>query len=400
MTPDDTPIPRFDRLAGAARRGLDNLASAPGELSWEAVKSGVHRVRRRRITAIGAACTVVLLSAGAAVAATANNDRKHLRVRTGHTPTTATNTITTSTAAVDPPTTASVPDGVGGPTTTAVPGERRVQLGGLEGTLTVSSNPVQINTSLGVTLTLRNVSDHPVSMIDPPASDPQIAFLVRTRDRPYSFELTRFAVDVIVFAPGEERAFSAEGQIDDPYMIGDSLVEVRAESIDRQIVYAVAPLAIDIVPPGWTVGQLLDPSQGRWKVEMSADASSGIPGGGFTAMVHATVRNVGDQPQRTVAYGSLALVCNNGGDARSLIYHVVDAMALEPNAAATFSYGFTADPTLLLAQGMVCSVRVQLPGYSDSWAWDPWRGLASDEVWIYPPDTSGTTVPTTSAVAP
>src|SRR3954447_7378376 len=113
MTSDHAPIPGFDSVARAARAGLDRLASSgsPGDLSWDAVQSGAGRVRRLRLSALGAACLVVLLSTGIAVAATGSND-SNVRVNGNGAPTTTDETTTTPTTTTPdlPTTTLATPD--------------------------------------------------------------------------------------------------------------------------------------------------------------------------------------------------------------------------------------------------------------------------------------------------
>jgi hypothetical protein len=95
MTPDDTPVPEDDTIAGAVRRALHQLAgnSTISARSWDDVRFGARRVRRRRIAAFATACAIVLVGAGTATAVVANDG-------TGRTPHAAqTGAATTATAA-------------------------------------------------------------------------------------------------------------------------------------------------------------------------------------------------------------------------------------------------------------------------------------------------------------
>jgi hypothetical protein len=106
MTPDDE-IPEDDPLADATRRALGRLGGAPAldDLSWDAVETRARRVKTQRITALVAACAIVVVGLGAAVATTKSGS-DHVSVAgrgDDNTTTTASTTTTATTTTTTPP---------------------------------------------------------------------------------------------------------------------------------------------------------------------------------------------------------------------------------------------------------------------------------------------------------
>jgi hypothetical protein len=209
----------------------------------------------------------------------------------------------------------------------------------LAGTLTLTSTALQVNALAPFTLTLRNVSDHSVSIVDYPQGIQALAIHVKT-PTVGGFSSTVVA-DVSVLAPGEQHDFTGSGGVSDPFMIGparlgaDLIVKTGVwpdERFEYRSLAAVSQIAVDIVPPGWTAGPPLDPSLGEWSVRMSADATE-VHAGDVVRM-RAVVRNAGDLPQTTEGYGSLAIVCSNG---TTVFGRFIDSTTLQPGAEQTFS---------------------------------------------------------------
>jgi hypothetical protein len=71
----DDNIPDDDATAAAARNALHQLGGVqPVDLSWADVQGRARRVKQRRLSAMGAACAVVLIGTAVAVAGAAGND--------------------------------------------------------------------------------------------------------------------------------------------------------------------------------------------------------------------------------------------------------------------------------------------------------------------------------------
>ena len=400
MTPDDAPIPGFDRTARAARRGLADLATseAPGELAWVAVQSGVRRVHRRRVTAIGTACAVFLLATGAAAAATARND-DHLRVNGRGAPPTTNETTTTPTAAVDLPTTTSTPGttpGTGG-TTTTVPGIEPPLAGAadLQGTISIPSTLIA-KEATPLTLTVRNVSDHAVSLYDGWAKYLGVAI-----EGNYLVTGGGVPDDRSTLAAGEQvsldQMITPWSEAVGPAKISAAFLFFSFMTRDTSVMYyvpGVPSVPIMVIPPGTVPGQPLDPSLGQWKAEMSADSTAVAVGD--TVVVHVDLSNVGDQSQNTSGYGFVGIAC--GDDSNHVTgRHLVGVSTIAPGDTTSFSFELPVWESS--TNTIVCRAGI---GFSDGFSYLPRLGFESDSVTItiLPAGATTTTQPTTTSSAP
>lgn len=182
----DDLIPEDDAIANRARHALQRLAEpATAELSWTDVTKRARRVQQRRLSALGAACTVVVVIAAVAVVTFGQGDGDNVHVAGGTQPSTSTAAETPTGSAS---TTTSTPDilnsssaapmfpgnSSSAPTTGSAPPLSYPVLpatsplpGDVTGTLTASveSAPlavVAIATSVDVETNIRNTSDHDI----------------------------------------------------------------------------------------------------------------------------------------------------------------------------------------------------------------------------------------------
>jgi hypothetical protein len=390
MTPDDAPIPGSDQVARAARRGLDNLASAPGELSWEAVQSGVRRVHRLRMAAIGSACAVLLLGTGVAVAATGNYDSGPLRVRGAGASTTTAATTTTPTTALDLPTTPSTADttpGLAGTTTTSLP---RRGVAAIEGTVTIATSTWVAEQPASFTLKVHNTSDQEYRF----GPEMTLGIVVQGFGSGGCIGVDH---GDLVLAPGEQRTYSS-AFTPRPDMIGTADIYTAvlyagdnySNCLSTDGFAAIPIVPVTIVPPGWVEGQTLDPSQGTWTATLSADST--VLAAGESTPIHVEVRNAGAQAQRTDGYGSLAVVCYAPGIEDG--YPVpIAATTIEPGAQQSFTVMFPGEK--VAGPGTArCSLGMTFHGVPNSGAVEH---IDSDYLGIEVNDgASTTTVPETT----
>jgi len=391
MTPDEPPIPDDDALAGAARRALgrlseDGLPVAP----WEDVRARGRRTQRTRAAvAIAAALLVVVAGAGAVSALHGNADHvdvagvDHGGSTTTSEPPASTTTTTTTTTIATPITT---PAGGGTTPTTPVP---EAQPADLTGTITVASTTWVADQPTLVALTLQNVSGHPVAF---PKDILRLVGLYIDY-----FDATQFPSNTQApLAPGEQRTFSTtltprpeligalsisagylQGDVGRPVQIGARLTDSFP---------GVAPVAITVVPPGWSTGDPLDPARGSWTVALTADSTTVTSGG--TVRFHATVTNTGDQPQQTNAYDALSLTCTTGGQTGGS-GQFLPAATIAPGASQTFDVDL---PFALPSGTAQCFVGVAFPPLeTPSTAYtSPHAGLTSDvvELTVQPAETT------------
>ena len=98
----------------------------------------------------------------------------------------------------------------------------------------------------------------------------------------------------------------------------------------------VPSVAVTIVPPGWVPGRPLEPSQGTWKAEVSADPAQGVAGEPLT--LHVNLTNLDDAPHKTEGYGLLGVFCTGTrGDNGAFL----DAATLAPGAEQSFTVEYT-----------------------------------------------------------
>ena len=400
MTPDDAPIPAFDRIARAARQGLGDLArsAAPGELSWDTVQSGVRRVHRRRFTAIGAAVALVLLSSGIAVAATGGNGDR-VRVGGGGTPPTTTATTTTPTTAVELPTTTTTPDttpGIDGAPTTTTPAVAPPLAGAadLQGTISIQSTLVA-EEATPLTLTVRNVSDHAVSLED---GWPDILGVAIEGN--YLATGGGGTNDHSTLAAGEQVSFDQTitpwDEAVGPARISAAILRSSFMTRLTGVLYrlpGVPSVPITVIPPGTVPGEPLDASLGQWGAELTTDSTT--VAAGDPVVVHLDLTNVGDQPQNTGGFGAVVVAC---GDHQysSADTQVVGASTVAPGATISIPFSFEPAPWEITAGTLVCWAGVAIHGNATDIV--PRQGFETNtlHITIVPAGTTTTTVPETT----
>ena len=168
MTSDDTPIPEDDSIAWAARRGLGAIARSSNAhaFSWPLVQTRARRMQRRRLAAVGAAGAIVLLGAGAAVAASGHDSGHRLSVARDAPSTDA--PTTTIPLAYDSSSAAMTT--IAGPPATgsqiAPPASGAPQVGDFAGTVTIGFHEptpaMAIGDSVDVSAVVHNTTDHTV----------------------------------------------------------------------------------------------------------------------------------------------------------------------------------------------------------------------------------------------
>jgi hypothetical protein len=331
---------------------------------------------------------VLVVVAGAATVGAIGNRGNHVDVAgADHGGSATTTEAPTSTSAPTTTTTITTPitsPAVGGTTpTTPVP---EAQPGDLTGTITVASTTWVADQPELVSLTVQNVSGHSVSF---PKDTSRLVGLYIDY-----FDTTGFASDTQApLAPGEQRTFAAT-ITPRPQLIGAVSISAgylqfgvgRPVEIGATLGDAfprVAPVAITIVPPGWSTGDPLDPARGSWTVALTADSTTVTSGGTMT--FHVTVTNTGDQPQQTNYYDTLSLTYTTG-DAAGFDGKALPATTIAPGASQTFDVGL---PIKLVGGTAHCFVGIGFPP-ADSNFTTPRAGVTSNSVdlTVVPADTT------------
>jgi hypothetical protein len=219
----DDQVPEDDQVARGARYALHQLAGTRTlDASWADVQQSARRVKQRRLSAIGAACVVVLLGTGVAVAAGGSDGRTAKDVRgESSTTTTSTSTETTTTSApfgfgpTSPPPTrsdgspiATIPTaGPTGPTGSTGPDVVQPQDGSWDAVASVDSEQVTVGDTVTVHAELRNTGTKPQSTV----GYGSLAIACdRVQEEGVPSEDIRFGefLDWVVLQPGEARSFS------------------------------------------------------------------------------------------------------------------------------------------------------------------------------------------------
>ena len=401
MTPDDAPVDGDDAIARvqpATDFAASRARTPPVHLDWAGVQSGARRVRQRRVAVVVGACAIVLATAGAAVAATGHS-RNHVSIA-GHggavatttsEPSTSTTTGAASTAVA--PSTAAHAGGT--PTSVRDTIARPALPTDLTGTITLASTTWHAEQPQPVTLTVRNVSDHPILL---PVGPVWIGLYVDYVDN----VLWGSPDSNPPLGPGEERSFTATitPRSDSIGTARISAAFLRGIVMDygagpEPFLPGVPSIPILIAPPDWTSAQPLDPAMGKWNVVMSADATE--VAAGSSVVVHARVTNVGDQPQEADAYGSLAIVCATraSDDAYDGQEQRVGLATIAPGEGVTFSIDYR--PTPDQVGEVSCLVGMNFLPFGDET--EAYPGLHSDSVTftVLPaPDTTTTSLETTT----
>ena len=371
---DETPIPDDDALASAARRALGRLADDGVTVApWDEVRARGHRTQRMR-AAVAIAAALLIVVAGAATVSAVNGAGDHVNsFGADHGGSTTTTEVPTSTTAAPTTTTTRPPVTTpgGGSAPVVIPQFPEAQAGDFEGTLQVASTTLTATQPMPVTLTIRNISDHAVYV---PFVRPIGVYLG-------FYSATPMTGSVALFAPGETRTYTSTITAN-PALIGTTRLSAAVlEPAPFPIkigtsVYAdlagVAPVDVTIIPPGWQPGQPLDPSQGKWNVVLTSDVDQVATSDSL--VLHAQVTNTGDQPQRTVGYGALALTC----PLENLAFEngtALPAATLAPGEVATFDVT-VAPAGNTTVTSMTCSAGMQFPTYNGGAIGDPFGGQA------------------------
>ena len=272
----------------------------------------------------------------------------------------------------------------------------------LAGTTLIAGQPTP------VILSVRNATDHPVSLFSAPdAMELGVSLAgydISTVTSPDATSPVFSRPGAPTLAVGQERAFTMT--ITPPSeMVGAATMSADLlkffMEVDPAVVYVFAgvpSIPIMVVPPGTSPGEPLDPALGKWKAALSADATEVAIGG--SVMIHADVTNVGTEEQATRGYGSLVLAC---GESR-------DSIALEAQFAAdaTVAVGAT-QPLSLQLQGREFSTNslicwVGLAFHPDPADIMPTHAVESDSVNITvlpsAPTTTSAPATTTTSTTP
>jgi hypothetical protein len=304
MTSDDIPIPNDDPIGRAARRSLSELADAdtPAELSWVAVQSSARRIRRRRLTAVGVACAIVLVGASAAIAAGGGDD-SHVRIAGGSTTSSGSSTTSTSTSTPGIYNSSSVPSATATTTesTTPVP---NVAPGPADVTGVIRLNPTptatqeavvaEVGTSVAVDTSIRNDSDHPIWAAS--STVPTSYATVCAGTSPGAQSL--WWMTNILLAPGDQDARTGTFTPTDAYL-GTVTCELDVVVTDRQHMFdtsaggdeagatifarvpGVPQVTMQVVPARWKVTTAggVGPLQLGASTEAEVRAAAGEPDG-------------------------------------------------------------------------------------------------------------------------
>ena len=170
-------------------------------------------------------------------------------------------------------------------TTTTIPAPL-AQPTDLKGTLSLATTTLFADVSTAATLTLTNVSDHPVS-VSTSYTSRNLGIWIGY----YDYTVFNLAPDQATLNPGQQRTFATtiSGDI---ALAGGARVsaaiisQIPAEDVASPLLLPGVPsIPVTIVPPGTAPGQPLDPVFGHWKVEMSANKTQVARGNGV--IVHA-----------------------------------------------------------------------------------------------------------------
>jgi hypothetical protein len=386
---DEPPIPDDDAIARAARRALGRLADDGVTVApWDDVRARGRRTQRMR-AAVAIAAALLLVVGGAATVSAVHGKGNHVDVAgtdqrgsttTTEAPTSTTAAPTTTTLPSAPPATAPA---VGGTTPNSpVPD---AQPADLAGTITVASTTWVADEPALVALTVQNVSGHPVAL--PTEINRSVGLYIDTYDATFFGSNPQAPL-----APGEQRTFLAT-ITPRPELIGAASISagylqsvvIRGGAIVMDAFPGVAPVAITVVPPGWSTGDPLDPARGSWTVALTADTTT-VPSGG-TATFHVTVTNTGDQPQQTNYYDTLSLTYTTGG-AAGFDGHALGAATIAPGASQTFDVNL---PIKLVGGMAHCFVGIGFPPADTNWT-TPHVGVTSNSVdlTVVPAETTTT----------
>jgi hypothetical protein len=363
------------------------------------------------ISMLRVACAVVLVSACAACAGPGDKSSAvHVGAPVPDTATTGTSQSTSTTGASAPVTSTSA-DPTPTTATPAPPAVQPVEPGDIEGTISFATPTMHLGETTPFTFTIKNVSDHPISVLKLPDGTSRLE--VDLSPLHYIDPAAISSVEELPsLDPGATHVFSLVAGLDgEGRLVGPARAVARIrhttgtppdEYSDAEDLVGVAPVAITVLPAGWSAGQPLQPIQAQWTAHMSTDTAVVSDDG--TVMVHASVRNVSADPALTRGIGSLAIACGRsvGGP---FIDHVVDQATLAPGAAQSFSFelslpnvfAYTAESRRYLSH-IECSLGMKFEEQQDPYNFPafPYWTIDSDAVAITVTHAGATTTTTTT----
>jgi hypothetical protein len=323
------------------------------------------------------------------------------------TTTSTSTTTTTPTTAVPQPVTAP-PVGALEPTTTIAP-IPLARAGELTGSLTLAGTTLIADQPSPVTLSVRNATDHPVSLASAPdAMELGVSldgYDISTTTSPDAASPVFNQPGDATLAVGEERVFRMT-ITPPPEMVGAATMTAALLQFFMEVepaavyVFAGVPsIPIMAVPPGNSPGQPLDPALGNWKAVLSADSTE--VAAGDVVLIHADVTNVGTAEQTTSGYGSLALACGGLRDSTALEEQFAPAATVAVGATQSLSLRLQARE-FMAGQPLICWVGIAFHPYPADLR--PTRAVDSDSVSITvlpsAPTTTSAPATTTTSTTP
>lgn len=230
----------------------DVLADAIGDVPPFSPNALAARLRRRRQRQLGAVAGTAATAIALTVAVARPGDDRGLAVKTHGTSTTTFMTSTSVTTPTGDTTTTTEATTIGAtlaPTTTTLPPPAIPQVGDFAGTLTASTTTVAVGDTTTLHLTIRNVTDHVITLTRPDAGDEQYLLLDCAIPDVYPYRGGEYwgnqGTDWTLggtIAPGETRELVAE-LVPTEAMIGDDHCTAGVIDLDHP-----EPL----FPPGWS----------------------------------------------------------------------------------------------------------------------------------------------------
>ena len=275
---------------------------------------------------------------------------------------------------------------------------RLVVANDLVGTITPTTTTLVDEQVATIALTVRNVSDHTVTVTD--GGNETIAIQI-TGPEPDDTMFVRWDFEhhpgEQSLAPGAQRTFNFAFVPFRGFVGPATIAAGLFHGVPRQLFLTptyyftgVPTVAVTVAPPGVVPGGPLDAAQGAWNVAMSADASSVRVGD--TVVVHAAITNVGDQPQNTRGYSSLAIGC---GRVPNFIDDSgpVEASTIQPGETRSFSFVYQ-PPSWMYDESVDCRVGITFEPDGETGV-GPRRNITTDTVRI-----NVLLAPTTTTIAP
>ena len=370
-------------------------------------RTRARRVRRARTATAIAACVLVIGGLTAAIASSHSNHHHASIAGEGRRDASTTGAPALTVASTIPSTT-SLPIGAGatgtpglgtqpatsisGPRIPAVP----AQSTDFTGTIALANTTLTAEQATPLTLTLRNVSNHPVWLV----SGLEVFGANGPRGN-VGFDGALFPTHT-TFAAGEERTLTTSITPRPEMMSASSLslaLHLGGLALDlaawaKPVLPGVPTVTVSVVPPGHTPGAALDPSQGQWLASVSSEPTAVVTGDPL--VLHAALTNTGDQPQQTQGYGALAFDCGGGMIRYGSSGQLIAATTIAPGATQTFSFEFR--PTVTGPTTFACTLGITFPTYQRGYL-EQIRGLHANWFLIHvlAPGASTTTPPVPSS---